>query len=176
MVLHKVSFSLLLLTVTISSVVSLKVTYVDNYEEGQDCGSNSEGNGYFGKCLKIKDCLSEFNEYKNNQRALQVCGYSAKKTSGEDLICCSKDESDKSKPDLPRLEVKRSLEYQECVDRYLKYRKNYPVEAKFAVNGRAAIRVVGIVSFGIGCAQGAPSVYTNVTSYIDWMESVIFDE
>lgn len=34
--------------------------------------------------------------------------------------------------------------------------------------------LVGIVSFGIGCAQGAPSVYTNVTSYIDWMESVIF--
>ncbi|CAO1433333.1 unnamed protein product [Diamesa serratosioi] len=32
--------------------------------------------------------------------------------------------------------------------------------------------LVGIISFG----HGAPSVYTNVTSYVDWMESVVFAE
>jgi secreted trypsin-like serine protease len=33
--------------------------------------------------------------------------------------------------------------------------------------------LVAITSFGIGCAFGFPSVYVNVTNYIDWMESVI---
>lgn len=36
--------------------------------------------------------------------------------------------------------------------------------------------LVGIISFGIGCGNGAPSVYTNVTRYVDWMESVVFAE
>lgn len=33
--------------------------------------------------------------------------------------------------------------------------------------------VVGITSFGIGCAFGHPSVYVKVSNYVDWMESVI---
>lgn len=33
--------------------------------------------------------------------------------------------------------------------------------------------VVGITSFGIGCAYGHPSVYVKVSNYIDWIESVI---
>ncbi|CAO1432053.1 unnamed protein product [Diamesa tonsa] len=36
--------------------------------------------------------------------------------------------------------------------------------------------LVGIVSFGVSCGKGLPSVFTNVTSYVDWMESVIFAE
>lgn len=34
--------------------------------------------------------------------------------------------------------------------------------------------IVGITSFGIGCAFGHPSVYVKVSNYIEWMESVIF--
>lgn len=33
--------------------------------------------------------------------------------------------------------------------------------------------IVGLTSFGIGCAYGHPSVYVRVSNYIDWMESVI---
>ncbi|CRL01015.1 CLUMA_CG014183, isoform A [Clunio marinus] len=33
--------------------------------------------------------------------------------------------------------------------------------------------IVGITSFGIGCAFGHPSVYVKVSNYISWMESVI---
>lgn len=33
--------------------------------------------------------------------------------------------------------------------------------------------IVGITSFGIGCAYGHPSVYVELSNYIDWMESVI---
>lgn len=35
--------------------------------------------------------------------------------------------------------------------------------------------VVGLTSFGISCGlRGKPSVYTNVGSYIKWIESVVF--
>lgn len=33
--------------------------------------------------------------------------------------------------------------------------------------------LVAITSFGIGCAFGFPSVYVNISYYLDWMESVI---
>lgn len=33
--------------------------------------------------------------------------------------------------------------------------------------------LVGLTSFGVGCAFGFPSVYVKVSSYIEWMESVI---
>uniref|UniRef100_A0A1A9UIW1 Peptidase S1 domain-containing protein n=1 Tax=Glossina austeni TaxID=7395 RepID=A0A1A9UIW1_GLOAU len=34
--------------------------------------------------------------------------------------------------------------------------------------------IVGITSFGFGCAGAAPSIYTRVSSYIDWIEEVIW--
>lgn len=34
--------------------------------------------------------------------------------------------------------------------------------------------IVGIVSFGIGCATKDPGVYTRVSSYIDWIESIVW--
>ncbi|CAO1432044.1 unnamed protein product [Diamesa tonsa] len=87
MVLLKASFSLLLITIITSSVVFFKVSNSGNYEEGRKCGINSEGIGSFDKC-------------------------------------CSKYDLEKSKPEELRLEVQRSLEYNECVFRYLKYRIN----------------------------------------------------
>jgi secreted trypsin-like serine protease len=33
--------------------------------------------------------------------------------------------------------------------------------------------LVAVTSFGIGCAFGFPSVYVNISHYLDWMESTI---
>lgn len=33
--------------------------------------------------------------------------------------------------------------------------------------------IVGLTSFGIGCAFGHPSVYVKVSKYIEWIETVI---
>ena len=158
MVSHKVC--LLFLTL-ITSVVSFKVSYFGNLEEEKKCGTNSEGNGYFGTCLKIKDCLNAFNEYKNNQRVLQVCGYSANKNANEDLICCSLDDLEKSKPDVPRLKVERSLEYNECVNRYLKYRGSRPVDAASASNGVIADKGDFPNMVAVGWTQNYKSVEYN---------------
>ena len=34
--------------------------------------------------------------------------------------------------------------------------------------------VIGITSFGQGCAGGAPSIYTRISSYLDWIESIVW--
>ncbi|KAH8284258.1 hypothetical protein KR044_006832, partial [Drosophila immigrans] len=34
--------------------------------------------------------------------------------------------------------------------------------------------VVGITSLGQGCASGPPSIYTRVSSYLDWIESIVW--
>uniref|UniRef100_A0A1B0B007 Peptidase S1 domain-containing protein n=1 Tax=Glossina palpalis gambiensis TaxID=67801 RepID=A0A1B0B007_9MUSC len=34
--------------------------------------------------------------------------------------------------------------------------------------------VIGITSFGLGCAGEPPSIYTRVFSYIDWIEEIVF--
>uniref|UniRef100_A0A1A9W1D3 Lectizyme n=1 Tax=Glossina brevipalpis TaxID=37001 RepID=A0A1A9W1D3_9MUSC len=36
--------------------------------------------------------------------------------------------------------------------------------------------VVGITSFGVGCASGMPGIYTRVSEYISWIESIIWHD
>lgn len=34
--------------------------------------------------------------------------------------------------------------------------------------------VIGIVSYGFGCASGHPGIYTRVAFYLDWIESIVW--
>ncbi|XP_075157084.1 serine Protease Immune Response Integrator [Haematobia irritans] len=34
--------------------------------------------------------------------------------------------------------------------------------------------VVAITSFGLGCASGSPAIYTRVSSYLDWIETLVW--
>jgi secreted trypsin-like serine protease len=48
-----------------------------------------------------------------------------------------------------------------------------PLEIKLYGQSKLIPFLVGITSFGIGCATNKPGVYTRVSSYIDWIESVV---
>jgi secreted trypsin-like serine protease len=34
--------------------------------------------------------------------------------------------------------------------------------------------IVGVVSFGIACENALPSIYTRVSFYLDWIESIVW--
>lgn len=38
------------------------------------------------------------------------------------------------------------------------------------------VYVVGITSFGLGCADLPPSIFTRVSSFIDWIEAIVWPE
>jgi transmembrane protease serine 9 len=47
-----------------------------------------------------------------------------------------------------------------------------PLEIKLYSRAKLIPFLVGITSFGAGCAAGSPGVYTRVSSYVKWLEEV----
>ena len=43
----------------------------------------------------------------------------------------------------------------------------------FDRDGHPRYELAGITSWGIGCADGFPGVYTRVSNYVDWIEKVV---
>lgn len=37
-------------------------------------------------------------------------------------------------------------------------------------------KIVGVVSFSVGCATQWPGIYTRVAYYIDWIESIVWPD
>jgi secreted trypsin-like serine protease len=48
-----------------------------------------------------------------------------------------------------------------------------PLEIKLYGQSKLIPFLVGLTSFGIGCATDSPGVYTRVSSYIDWIETAV---
>ncbi|XP_039967452.1 serine protease snake-like isoform X1 [Bactrocera tryoni] len=42
------------------------------------------------------------------------------------------------------------------------------------LKGKAESFVIGVTSFGLGCATDAPGIYTNVAKYLDWIEPILW--
>lgn len=45
------------------------------------------------------------------------------------------------------------------------------IQAKMSSN---IFSVVGITSYGTGCGGTIPAVYTRVSSYLDWIEDIVW--
>lgn len=41
-------------------------------------------------------------------------------------------------------------------------------------NGSTEAKVIGIISFGYGCAAGLPAIHTRVAYYLDWIEGIVW--
>lgn len=36
--------------------------------------------------------------------------------------------------------------------------------------------IAGVVSFGLGCGLGAPGIYTRVSTYVPWIENIVWPD
>lgn len=49
-----------------------------------------------------------------------------------------------------------------------------PVQVRYNFLDTAVYHIIGITSFGIACGTTTPGVYTRVSSYIPWIESIVW--
>merc|ERR1712173_7974 len=49
-----------------------------------------------------------------------------------------------------------------------------PVVNEAEIKGKNRAILVGITSWGVGCSQGTPGVYTRVSEYIDWIKKYTY--
>lgn len=44
----------------------------------------------------------------------------------------------------------------------------------FPFDSSAISKVIGVISYGFGCATGKPGINTRVAYYLDWIESIVW--
>lgn len=57
---------------------------------------------------------------------------------------------------------------------YLKGDSGGPILIRVDENGQSVPYLIGVTSFGQGCAGAAPSIYTRTSAYIRWIESIVW--
>lgn len=49
-----------------------------------------------------------------------------------------------------------------------------PLQLKVYVRQESVFYIVGITSFGAGCASDFPGIYTRVSEYLTWIEGIVW--
>jgi secreted trypsin-like serine protease len=44
------------------------------------------------------------------------------------------------------------------------------------VNSTSYYEIIGVTSFGKFCATGTPGVYTRISSYLQWLENIVWPD
>lgn len=105
------------------------------------------------------------NQPKGHQRSTQICAGDV--TEGiRDTCQVDKFDSDKKKSSVKVFVVCFCLQGDSGGPLQRHFNKTLVSSKMFFV--------FGVTSFGRSCATGAPGVYTRVTSYLDWIESIVW--
>ena len=129
------TFIFILLTILTFKANAQHIVYLNGLYENSSCEVDT---GIYGRCRKMSDCVTEFENYRNNQTVLKVCSF--EKNPSNTLICCHDDlelgipeelnifeESDThdDQESLTMNPKKRSeiIDFATCRQRFLRFRK-----------------------------------------------------
>jgi len=130
------SFIFVCLTILTFKVNAQHIVYLNGLYENSSCEVDT---GIYGRCRKMADCMTEFENYRNNQTVLKVCSFDS--SHSNTLICCHDDHEELESPE--EMEVfedvdtsndkdavtmnpkKRSeiIDFTTCRQRFMRFRK-----------------------------------------------------
>lgn len=51
-----------------------------------------------------------------------------------------------------------------------------PLQRRIVDDFHEMYHILGVTSFGFGCATSKPAIYTRVSAYLDWIEANVWPE